>query len=327
MPGLCEACERNVAVIVEPFVEPDGGAYRICGACHRRLLARALRPVEWYNLVKRHGHSALLHDDFYDENGLAEQPEIALVQPERFPAPMVVEVRGDPGALLDYSITRWYLTPDVEEAWAGLSKPDVLAALVERFAARPNPEVRSRILEIIAVALGPFGEEFVRWVWREHSGSVDLLSLGRASAVCLPYREGFNLVVGALRMPTARVKTRMLALGYFRSVETLDWIEENVGDTVVAEWGMLASVSSLSWSRVEHWLEIGRPLSLVALDALVEIVGHPGGVPRELVPELAEPPSADRMREVLSEYAGRDSIPRVRQRVAVVLDRYRTRFE
>jgi hypothetical protein len=49
----CEACESSPATITEACGEGD--VYWVCAACHRRLVARELRPLEWYNLAKRHG--------------------------------------------------------------------------------------------------------------------------------------------------------------------------------------------------------------------------------------------------------------------------------
>jgi hypothetical protein len=67
MSQPCQACETAVAEIVETC-DDEHEPYHVCASCHGRLLARALRPLEWYNLAKRHGwFTYLLHDDFYDE--------------------------------------------------------------------------------------------------------------------------------------------------------------------------------------------------------------------------------------------------------------------
>src|SRR5439155_5473288 len=113
MSQLCEACESAAAETVESCDDPME-PYHLCTVCHQRLHARALRPLEWYNLAKRHGwNQFLLHDDFYDDDGTASQPEEAVECPTDFPAPSLAGVEHEPRQLLDYSITRWHFDSDV----------------------------------------------------------------------------------------------------------------------------------------------------------------------------------------------------------------------
>jgi len=116
MSELCEACERASAETVESCDDPNE-PYHLCTACFKLLHARALRPAEWYNLAKRHGwYQFLLHDDFYDDDGTAIQPQVAVERPRDFPAPSLAAVAHASGQLLDYSITRWHFTSDAGAA-------------------------------------------------------------------------------------------------------------------------------------------------------------------------------------------------------------------
>ncbi len=108
----------------------------------------------------------------------------------------------------------------------------------------------------------------------------------------------------------------MFSLGYFHSSEVLDWIEQHIFEPITESWGYLAAASRLDWPRVERWLERGRPLSLVAIDALVAIVRPPNPLLRAHGPRLHYPPTRERLRQVLSAYAERDRVPRVQQRTA-----------
>src|SRR5262245_55224784 len=102
MIQTCQACERAEGEIVEPRDDAQD-PYLLCAPCHRRLHARALRPLEWYNLAKRHGwHPYLLHDDFYDEEGTAHQPDGDVDNAHDYPAPALADVRHDAELLLDY---------------------------------------------------------------------------------------------------------------------------------------------------------------------------------------------------------------------------------
>lgn len=319
----CEACEKSVVEIIEPCDDPVE-PYRVCGACHKRLLARALRPLEWYNLAKRHGwYQFLLHDDFYDEEGRADQAEIEVDEPEKYFAPSITTAKAASDELLDYSITRWSLSSDLVDAWNAHPKHEVLAALEKRFCATKNAGVRACVLEVAALCLGDYAAEFVRSAWHYYPDNLGLGSLAQASARCLPQTEGYGRVIEALDALGVREKRDLMyTLGYFRSAETLDWIEGNIVEPVTDSWGYLAASSAVDWSRLERWLLCGRPLSLVAIDTLRAIQHMPIKRLKERQVQLASPPSKAQLQEILETYASRDPVPRVRQRVDSIIENY-----
>jgi hypothetical protein len=317
MSKLCEACEGVSAETVEPCDDPNE-PYHLCMVCHKRLHARALRPSEWFNLAKRHGWSQfLLHDDFYDEDGTACQPEEAVERSADFPSPSLAVAAHDARRLLDYSITRWHFAPDVVAAWSSIPRAEILDALTERFSSTSNVGIRSRVLEICASALRESGADFVRYAWGDYPASVSLPALAQASAACLPFREGFDRVTGALAgQEGPQKRDLMFSLGYFHSPEALDWIEQHIFEPITEAWGYLAAASELDWPRIERWFRRGRPLGLVAIDALAAIVRPQSPFLREYGPRLAQPPTPERFRQVLSAYAEQDRVPRVQQRTA-----------
>lgn len=320
MPEFCEACEKAAVQTVESCDDPNE-PYHLCAACHHRLHARALRPLEWYNLAKRHGwHRFLLHDDFYNEQGAASQPDEPVERSNDLPIPSLVEVAHQPRRLLDYSITRWSFDSDLATRWTVLPRQEILNALSERFGSTGNVKIRSRVLEICAFTLAESGAAFVRHAWDEYSVPVSLPALAQASAACLPFREGFDRVADALaKLVCSQKRNSMWSLGYFHSPEALDWIEEHIFAPTTDAWGHLAAASRLDWPRVENWLSRGRPLSLVAIDALAAIVRPRSALLRAYGPRLHDPPTSDRFGQVLSAYAACDPVPRVRQRIAELI--------
>jgi hypothetical protein len=321
-PQPCEACERAAAQIIEPCDNSEE-PYRLCASCHHRLLVRSLRPLEWYNLAKSHGwHQHLLHDDFYLEDGTADQPNEDVECPEMFPSPTIDAVRRDPDLLLDFTITRWRLLPDVEAVWRSLPRSSVLSALSARFGRNQNPSVRSRILEVAAAALGESGADLVRVAWSEYPSAVTLGALAKASAACLPIGEGLDRVEAALaQLKSQEKRDRMYALGYFRSPRVLDWIERNIFEPTTESWGYLAAASEIDWPRVERWLGQGRPLSLVAIDALLAIAEPRSPMLKGFAPILHARPERSVFQVALTNYRERDSVPRVQHRVGAVLSR------
>ena len=325
MTSICEACEQSPAEVVESGDDAEN-PYRLCIACHLRIQARALRPIEWYNLAKRHGwNQFLLHDDFYEDTGVATQPEEDVERAEDFPAPLLSSVTHDSSLLLDYSITRWRLEKNILDAWSKLQPNDVLAALTKRFAITTNVGIRAKVLEICALVLREYAVEFIRYAWGDYPAKADLYSLAQASAACLPFREGFDRVVAAVNFHEGKKKHEVaFCLSYFHSVETLDWIEQNTCEPITDSWGSIAAASQLDWLRIESWLRHGRPLSLVAIDALLAIERPQTPFLRTYQPKLIQPPTPDRFKEVLKEYASKDRVPRVEQRTKILLNNINT---
>jgi hypothetical protein len=229
-------------------------------------------------------------------------------------------VACDARLLLDYSITRWHFWPELAAAWARLPRSDILAALSARFGSTSNEAIRSRVLEVCASALHETGADFVRYAWGEYPETMYLWTLAEASAACLPFREGFARVVTALaELENSRKRDLMGSLGHFHSPEALDWIEQNIFPPITETWGYLAAASSLDWPRVERWLNGGRPLSLVAIDALGAILRPQSPFLKAYGPRLHQAPTVERFTNVLSHYAARDKVPRVEQRTAWLL--------
>jgi hypothetical protein len=103
------------------------------------------------------------------------------------------------------------------------------------------------------------------------------------------------------------------ALAWFRSERVLDWIEAFIHEPLTEDWGRLAAVSNLDWSRVKSWLGKGRPLSLVALDALNACWHYNTVLLKRCRPKLAGGWAESEFVSVLEEYVSRDPVPRVQK--------------
>jgi hypothetical protein len=79
------------------------------------------------------------------------------------------------------------------------------------------------------------------------------------------------------------------------------------------DWGRLAALSNLLWTRVQDWVSRGRPLSLIVLDALAELIPYGGKSPlfQQLGPKLRECADRAAVPPVLQSYMAVDSAPRV----------------
>ena len=73
---------------------------------------------------------------------------------------------------------------------------------------------------------------------------------------------------------------------------------------------------------MERWLDQGRPLSLVALDALNACWLYNTPQLRERRPKLHDPPTPALLQFRLNQYAEQDNVPRVTRAVAAIVAHY-----
>ena len=320
---LCQACrQRPVAEDVgdDDPLEP----YRVCRDCGDRLRRRALRPIEWFNLAAVHGWTKfLLHDDFYDQDGSACQPDIDDYSTAGMPAPTLEMCARSLERLIDYSITRWYLGAEDFAAFRPLGPSAVLAELRGR-AEAGNRHVLKVALELCANVVGSPAAPWVRAQFERACRDGALFVWAEAAAKCLPAPEGLHKTIAALRPLHGReLQDGLVALAWFRSREVLDWIESNAPlQNVSASWGLLAALSDLDWSRAQDWLARRRPLSLIALDALATYIPRQGQAPMVnlIKPMLKRCPDRSMIERALRAYAAEDAAPRVVARCKFITD-------
>lgn len=116
-------------------------------------------------------------------------------------------------------------------------------------------------------------------------------------------------------------------LNYLRHEKTLDWIEGSAGRiiNVNINWGHLAAASHFSWEKAAQWLNRGRPLSLIALDALLfcttcgERLNQSPWM-QENRPTLIDNPKPDIVARKLQEYLKIDNVPRTRLTIEKIIN-------
>src|SRR5882724_1683933 len=300
---ICQACREATSKTEIPCGAKDG-AYRLCEECAQRLKHFALRPLEWFNLAALHGpFSYHLHDDFYDEDGKAYQPSEEVVASGKFPSPSLNQIKGDLRRLVDFGMSRWFITKscnsELTDVLRGHEPTLVLKELRERVTASKNPWIEGRAYNLASLVLRHEAASWIRERAEIHAPET-FTNWAFACSQCLPLLEGFGLVTCKLStLPKRDVTIFKAALMGFRSERTLDWIESNHFAPIVESWGRLAALSQFDWARAIKWLRIGRPLSLIALDAL-DSCWHYDTIPlKEEKPKLLRPVSTVEMIEEL----------------------------
>ncbi|MEC1520743.1 hypothetical protein P9D43_01690 [Neobacillus niacini] len=324
---LCESCKINEMNVVEESDDPNQ-PYKLCDQCHKRLLKRSLRPIEWYNLAVIHSPKKfLLHDDFYEEDGEACQPEEDVIVNKKDKAPTLRDVRNDLESLLDFSITRWFLEEDVIKE---LKKYDTLTTLnyvKSRFYETNNYEVKSRLLEIAADVLGTSASAWVRELWKNYDEEF-LYPLSWATASSLPTEEGLHNIFEQLKGTSEKELpiAAFTCLYRFRSSNVLDWMESTC--TIFNDnWGRLAAVCFPTWERMKSWLKNGRPLSLIALDTMANCVKGYGDIyVQQFSPKILGTDKS-KVDQVLNDYFQKDDVPRVKMKLTRILENKKEIFE
>ena len=103
MSLLCEACHLR-PIVLQEYINESVIPYCLCQPCCHRLLHRSLRPLEYFNLVARHGHEYELHDDFYDDAGIAYAAEEEVREAAALAFPSLESLRGQVERLVDYEV-------------------------------------------------------------------------------------------------------------------------------------------------------------------------------------------------------------------------------
>jgi hypothetical protein len=286
------------------------------------LESLSLLPIEWYNLATIHSPEKFyLHDDFYDDDGTATQPNEDVGVTTNSKAPTLREVADNLENLLDFANTRYFLREDIINALGRFDKTEVLNSLVNRVSTIPNYLIETRAYEICARVIGKEAEEWIRTRWNMED--VLLFPLAEATAACLPLDEGYNLVLSRLKKVTEKELPQASgALLWFRYEKALDWIEEKVSSPISSYWGQIAALSQLTWERVEKWLDMGRPHSFLALDALNACWNYNTLVLKRFEPKLLQPDSIENMTSRLFNYKKLDSVPRVLQKVDSIINNW-----
>src|SRR6185437_7354915 len=184
-------------------------------------------------------------------------------------------------------------------------------SLLERLAGRARPPSDAELAALRAMAPTELDADLAR---RGHSPReleiVARLSFEHRLSIlgsCLPRGEAFEW---AITTRPGDDRTVIGALGALGDARLLDWLERAADLVPKPEWSSAAHAAGLDWSRASSWIARGRPLSLIALDALA--------LPRRTSPHVAPLPIADRaeLRRVLDSAAASDPSPRVRKAVA-----------
>ncbi|TJZ51828.1 hypothetical protein FAZ15_19975 [Sphingobacterium olei] len=321
----CESC--NIKEIeVEDLADEGQNPFRLCLPCHDRLLNKALRPLEFFNLTAIHGHAYYLHDDFYNYGtGEATQSDIEVIDAEKFPFPDIEQFKDDLNRLIDFSFVQYFTDDFVITELQKFDKLEVLKRLKEKV--DYNRAINYKAYEIAGKIVGKTAEEWIKKEWANRREN-ELQLFAEPIAKCVDFDDAFKILKTELESGDDKFLTENVsALLYFQSDKTLDWIEEvceRIKD-ISSSWGQLAASSQFTWERANNWLTIGRPLSLIALDSLIYCTTNGKRLNqslwlRKLNPRLVDNPRPEVLANRLRNYLTVDSVPRTKNAVETIIE-------
>lgn len=320
----CESCNIS-EVEVKEFVEDGKNPFCLCSPCYHRLVNKALRPLEYFNLTAIHGHDYYLQDDFYDyETGEATQPDFDVTEAEKFPFPHFEQIRNDLNKLIDFSFVQIFTEDSVINELQKFDKLAILKRLIEKV--EYNRAINYKAYEMAGKVVGKTAAEWIRKEWANRREN-ELQIFAGPLANCLDFEQAFNMLTTELESrDNIFLSENVSAMLNFKSSHTLDWIEkvsERIKN-VSSSWGTLAACSQFTWERANKWLTIGRPLSLVALDGLIDCTtsGERKNQPswlKQLKPQLMDNPRPEIIANRLREYLLIDNVPRTKNAVEIII--------
>lgn len=313
---VCESCKKYPWTIIEDS-DCSISPYHLCAKCHKRLVAVSLRPREWYNLAVLHGWSMYyLSSDFYDDDGIASQPKELFSISEEDYAPQLHDVVGDLPRFVEYCTTKWRLGDFLIKDLLKYEKEELLEICKQQYESSNIWQIKGTLIEIAGLVLEKKAASWLRELWKKEE--MEYISLSEASIKSLPLEEVFALITSYLKTvsPKELPDIAWACLHLCRSSIVLDWMELTVKE-YRDSWARLAAASSPTWERMSKWISKGRPLSLVAIEAIAACRPRSNDpYLSSLNPKLQEVPPYSVVEQILLKYEKTDNVPRVNKAIS-----------
>ncbi|QDA59903.1 hypothetical protein FHG12_07180 [Hymenobacter jejuensis] len=230
--------------------------------------------------------------------------------------------------LVDYALVKWLYPSEVTAFLAEFEPNEVLLVLDEKLAL--NPFLLPKCLEIAAESLGIQAYAWVRFRLGHYEDPHEVLLFAHAIARCFPSVEANETILPALaKLDEKGLAEHITCLIGLPGNSALDWVETHCRSirNVPGSFGLACAAVGITWERVLRWLQAGRPLSLIALDALVncgtsaETLGASQWL-RENPPSLQKPASFEAMGKELDRYLEQDRVPRTKNAVRFIKENW-----
>ena len=218
-------------------------------------------------------------------------------------------------------VKRWFIKDELIEQMMYYSGEVWLPIFENRLPKLQSNDHMNTLFHLTGHLLKDLGSDFIRKHWEKWSEET-FRGLTFAAIHCLPLIEAYGLVTEKLGQMDQRERLICkFVLGWFENRRVLKWIEENVVSPIDVSWGALAARSQFDWEHLEKWLTLGRPISLVALDALGFCLTTPKATDGHQYKPLMNAPTDVIFKDVLERYRKSDPVVRVRRTIDSLLSK------
>lgn len=183
-------------------------------------------------------------------------------------------IKNDLPLLIGLAFVKYEPDSEVIKYLQGFDKLEVFHRTIEMV--HLYPELDYRAYNILGEVIGIVAAEWLKTQW-EKSEDSDLRFFAKPFIQCLGVDAAFEIITKEIEQKDiGNIGSELEELLLFKDDRVLDWIESvsNRIITIKTQWGHLAAGSNFSWQRAEKWLSCSRPLSLIALDALLFCTTH-----------------------------------------------------
>lgn len=216
-------------------------------------------------------------------------------------------------------VKRWFVDNELIEQMMVCPAEVWLPVFEKRLPKLHNKDHINTLFHLAGYVLKDLGAHFIRKHWDKWSEET-FRGLTFAAIRCLSLKEAYGLITDKLGQMEQRERLICkFVLGWFENRWVLKWIEENVVPPIDVSWGALAARSQFDWEHVEKWLALGRPISLVALDALGFCLTTPKATDGHQYKPLIHPPTEVTLKNVLENYQKLDPAIRVRRTIGFLM--------
>lgn len=218
-------------------------------------------------------------------------------------------------------VKQWYVEDELIEQMRDYSGEDWLPIFEKHLPTLHNNDHMNTLFHLAGHLLKDLGADFVRKHWGKWSEET-FRGLTFAAIHCLSLMDAYGLVTDKLGQMNQRERLICkFVLGWFENRLVLKWIEENVVSPIDVTWGALAARSEFDWKHFEKWLTLGRPISLVALDALGFCLTTPKAPDGHQYKALINPPTEVVLKNVLENYRKIDPAARARRTIEFLMSK------
>ncbi len=215
------------------------------------------------------------YDSLYDE----EYEEIRtldgnIVSTETLRNTDFESIKNDLPLLICLAFVKYEPDSEVIKYLQGFDKLEVFHRTIEMV--HFYPDLAYRAYNILGEAVGHVAAEWLKTQWAK-SEDHDLRFFAKPFIQCLGVDAAFEIITKEIEQTDiGNIGSELEELLLFKDDRVLDWIESvsNRVTTIKTQWGHLTAGSNFSWQRAKKWLSYGRPLSLIALDALMFCTTH-----------------------------------------------------